>query len=275
MLFAAFGALFLLLWAVLAPTLPLLRRAGALVARLFALASVRWARVGHLANRFRAYAPIAIVVVAGGFLTAWAGDGFLDLAELVHQRNPAVQHFDRLVHDWAVSRRSPASTAFFTLMTTIGDPRSLVIIGLCVAIALLLTKRYRWLLYLVITVAGGGALDWELKRFFARARPDIAEMLRQAHGYSFPSGHAMGSTVMFGALSYLAFRTVRRWRWKSAVLALAATLILAVATSRVYLGVHWMSDVLAGITAGAMWVGVTTVAYETLRRVRVLRVTAR
>lgn len=122
-----------------------------------------------------------------------------------------------------------------------------------------------------MTACGGGLLDWELKRFFARARPDVAEMLRQAQGYSFPSGHAMGSSVMFGALSYLAFRLIRRWAWKAAALAFAATLVIAIATSRVYLGVHWISDVVAGVAAGLMWVGVTTVSYETLRRIRLLR----
>ncbi len=81
----------------------------------------------------------------------------------------------------------------------------------------------------------------------------------------------MGSTVVFGALAYLASRTLRRWRWKAAVLALALVLVAAVATSRVYLGVHWTSDIAAGISAGAVWVTSTTVAYEVLRRIRLLR----
>ncbi len=96
-------------------------------------------------------------------------------------------------------------------------------------------------------------------------------MLRLAQGYSFPSGHAMGSTVVLGALSYLAVRTTTRWQWKAAWLALAWTLIAAIALSRVYLGVHWISDVAAGVVAGALWVGVTTLAYETWRRIRLLR----
>src|SRR3989442_15479017 len=92
-----------------------------------------------------------------------------------------------------------------------------------------------------------------------------------APGYSFPSGHAMGSTVVLGALSYLAVRTATQWRWKAAWLALTWTLIAAIALSRVYLGVHWISDVAAGVVAGMLWVGVTTLAYETLRRIRLLR----
>lgn len=274
MLYAISGALFLILWAIIAPTLPLLRRAGALAAHLIARASLRWAPVSHLTTRFRDYVPVAAVVIGGMIVTAWAGDSFLDLAEMIRDRNPAVQDVDTLAHAWAISRRSPSSTSFFDLMTIIGSPPVLAALGACVGVLLLLTGRDRWFVYLAVTAGGGALLDWELKRFFARARPDVAEMLRQAHGYSFPSGHAMGSTVMLGALSYLAFRTLSHWRWKSAVLAFAWTLIAAISTSRVYLGVHWLTDVVAGIAAGAMWVGVTTVAYETLRRVRMLRATS-
>jgi undecaprenyl-diphosphatase len=96
-------------------------------------------------------------------------------------------------------------------------------------------------------------------------------MLRRANGYSFPSGHAMGSAVAFGALAYLAFRVVRSWPAKAAAIAFLYTLVASVALSRVYLGVHWISDVLAGVTVGTVWVTTTTVAYETLRRIRRMR----
>src|SRR5206468_9877807 len=145
------------------------------------------------------------------------------------------------------------------------------VIGGIVGIILAMKRRWRWLTYLAITCGGGVALNEWLKHYFARARPELAEALRQAHGYSFPSGHAMGSTMVFGALAYLATRVLPRWRWKAAAIALACTLILSVALSRVYLGVHWISDIAAGISAGALWVIVTTVAYEVLRRARALR----
>ncbi len=266
-----FGALFLILWALFYATMPLLRRVGALAARVIASASVRWAGVSRFTNWFRAYAPIALVVVVGALITGWAGDEFIDLAELLHVHNPTMQDLDVVAHDWAVSKRTAGATTFFSVMTLIGSPPALAAIVVSAAVGLALMHRYRWMLYLLLTTAGGSLLDMELKRFFARARPDIAEMLRQVHGYSFPSGHAMGSTVVFGALSYLAVRSAIRWGWKAAWLALAWTLIAAISLSRVYLGVHWISDVGAGIAAGAMWVGVTTLAYETVRQIRMLR----
>ena len=270
-LLAAFVTFFLILWAILYAVLPLTRRGSGFGAGLVARLAARYSRVTGFADWAKAYGPIVLIVVGGAMLTAWAGDTFLDLAEEVHSHSPKLQHVDSVVHAWAISRRSPGATMFFATMSTIGGPVGLAALVLGVAIVLLLLRRFRWVLYLAVTVGGGALLDQELKRFFARARPDIAEMLRQAHGYSFPSGHAMGSTVVFGALSYLAFRTATQWRWKAAAVALGATIVLAVSLSRVYLGVHWISDVVAGITAGTLWVVVSTMAYETVRRIRLLR----
>jgi membrane-associated phospholipid phosphatase len=270
-LIAGFLALFFVLWGIVYALLPVGRRGTTLGAGFLASLSVRYERVGGLTNRFKAYVPIAVIVVAGALLTAWAGDNFIDLAEMVHSKSPKLQKLDTTIHAWAISRRSLGATSFFALMSNIGGPVGLGVLVGAVVIALLILRKFRWVVYLIVTVGGGALLDAELKRYFARARPDLAEMLRQAHGYSFPSGHAMESTVVFGALSYLAFRTTERWGAKAAVLALGITLIIAVSLSRVYLGVHWISDVVAGISAGALWVVITTMAYETVRRVRLLR----
>ena len=78
-------------------------------------------------------------------------------------------------------------------------------------------------------------------------------------------------SITLGALSYLAVRLVHRWRWKSAVIAFSMTIIVAVASSRVYLGVHWISDIGAGISAGILWLTISTVGYETVRRLRLVR----
>jgi len=270
-LLAAFGTLFLILWAILYAILPLTRRGRGFGAGLVARLSVRYTRMTGFADWAKAYGPIVLVVIGGVMLIGWAGDTFLDLAQEVHSHSPKLQHIDSVVHAWAVSLRSPGATTFFTTMSAIGGPVGLAVLVLGVAIVLLLVGRFRWVLYLTVTVGGGALLNEALKLYFARGRPDIAEMLRQARGYSFPSGHAMGSTVVFGALSYLAFRTATQWRWKAAAVALGATIVLAVSLSRVYLGVHWISDVVAGIAAGTLWVVVSTMAYETGRRIRLLR----
>src|SRR5512132_3586220 len=155
MSFAAFAALFLVLWGVLYATLPLLRRLGTMSARRLAGVAARSARVGKWTGYarqrfgpFRVYLPIAVIVLCGALLTAWAGDGFLDLAELVHSKRPILQQIDANVHDWAVSRRNGQATQFFLMMTIIGGPAGLAVLVFIVSIALLVQKRFRWVAYL-------------------------------------------------------------------------------------------------------------------------------
>jgi len=251
--------------------MPLLRHGGRLTAALVARNMRVHKFVTSTHERVRNYLPIAIILVVGALLTAWGGDAFVDMAERLHEEQGKLHFVDTYVHDAAVQQRTAGATTFFALMSTIGGPYGVGATLFIVAIVLLVTHRYRWLIYLAVTAGGGALLNLELKHHFARTRPDVAEMLRRAHGFSFPSGHAMGSTVAYGALAYLAMRALTSWRWKSAALAFAVTFVAAVAASRVYLGVHWISDVGAGITAGTVWVAFTTVAYETLRRIRLLR----
>ena len=271
---AAFVLVFALLWALFAAVLPPLLRGLHSMAKGGASLSMRYGVVQRLVkrtSRFRDYLPVVLIVVAGALAAMWAGDAFLDLAEMVHKNSDTLKAIDGSIHDWAITRRNIGATTFFNTMSTVGGPGGVAAIALVTVAALLIAKRFRWAIYFAVNILGGGLLDWELKRYFARARPDVAEMLRRASGYSFPSGHAMGSTLLFATLSYLAIRILPRWRWKSAAIALGTTFIIAVALSRVYLGVHWISDVSAGIVCGLLWVTMTTVAYETSRRVRLMR----
>jgi len=201
----------------------------------------------------------------------FAGDQFIDLAELVHGKSPALQTIDARWHDWAVSERSPVQTTFFAAMSVIGGPVVLGLVTGLVIAYLAVRKRFRWAIYLTATAGGGSLLNIAMKDYFERARPALAEMLRRAHGYSFPSGHAMGSTVVLGGFTYLAIRLLKTWAQKSAAIAFAITFVVCVATSRIYLGVHWLSDIVAGISAGLLWVMTTTTAYETFRRIRMIR----
>ena len=272
LLFAAFILLFLVLWAVYYSVLPAVRSAIAFGGRMGARLAQRFPRVTSRVQPWRVYVPVVIIVVAGALITAWAGDGFLDLAEDVHAKSPKLQQIDTRIHDWAVRERYAGATPFFVTMTNVGGPFGDAALVAVIGIVLAVKRRWTWLIYLGVTCAGGALLNEELKRHFARARPDVAEWLRSAHGYSFPSGHAMGAMVVFGALAYLGLRAMPNWASKAAALAFANAMIVAVSASRIYLGVHWISDVAAGITAGAVWVGITTAAYETLRRLRAQRV---
>ncbi|HEX8171665.1 MAG TPA: phosphatase PAP2 family protein [Thermoanaerobaculia bacterium] len=260
MLFVSlFLLLFLVLWLLFYAVGPLL--------------SALLTKTAHFTTklRYHDYLPVFVVLAIGIGLTAVAGDAFLDLAERVHAEAPQLQHVDYEVHEWARTTRTNGSTFFFTTMTILGLPVTLGLLSLAVAALLFARGRWKRASYLLVTISVGGLLNLELKRYFARARPDLAEALRRAHGYSFPSGHAMGSTIVIGAFAYLAFRALHSTRTRAAALALAVTIVAAIATSRIYLGVHWISDVAAGIAAGSIWVTTSTVAYETFRRIGKVR----
>ena len=223
--------------------------------------------------RYRDYLPVAVVVLIGLAATLTAGDAFEDIAELVQTNSTQLHEIDERVHAWVRYTHTSGATRFFTTMTIIGTPLPLGVLVAIVFFVLLSKGRWRLAVYLALTAGIGSVLNLLLKTYFHRVRPDLAEALRHASGYSFPSGHAMGSTIVFCALAYVGVRSLAhwQWRWRAATLAFAVTTILAIASSRIYLGVHWISDVGAGIAAGLVWVTTATVAYETFRWIRLVR----
>lgn len=222
-------------------------------------------------ERWKSWTPILSILLAGFAASALTGWIFAELAESLSEASPALLEFDRRIHRVAVNLHTDAGTDLFTFFTLVGTPVGLAILCIVVAILLAVERRYRWVAYLAVTTGAGALLNLALKTYFARERPDLSVALRSAHGYSFPSGHAMGAAVVFGALAYLGIRRFESWRARSATLAITATATIAIALSRIYLGVHWVSDIVAGISAGTLWVVTATLAYETFRRVRRLR----
>lgn len=272
--FLGFFALVALFWLIFTRVLPPMWRRITQVGRATAARMVARERTSPrfaaLRERFSGravYLPIVLIVLAGALLAFWSGDAFLDLAEMLHSNSSALSNIDRHIHDAMVMYRSDASTMFFVTAADVGGPLGCGLIVAVVAAILVIRKRLPWLTYLLVTCGGGALLNLALKNYFQRQRPDLAVALRGAHGYSFPSGHAMGSMIVFSSLAYLGFRASRTWSRKALCLALALTSIIAVSASRIYLGVHWISDVGAGLAAGALWVTTTTAAYELFRQI--------
>ena len=97
-----------------------------------------------------------------------------------------------------------------------------------------------------------------MKETFERTRPEFADPLLASASWSFPSGHAMGTFILFGLGAYVLLRNVRSWTVAGVVVTLSLLWCLTVAFSRLYLGVHFASDVIAGVVAGAAWVARAT-----------------
>lgn len=266
----AFAAIWLMTHHLAPAVVHLLHRSASWVAGR-ALRPKLIERLGERIERWRLFLPVALILAVGLFVSWLAGDAFLELVELLQTNSGRLEELDRAIHSAAVDYRSGATTRLFTLATIVGTPVGLGIIAVIVAAWFAVKGHWRWSIYLLTTATGGGVLNLALKSYFARARPELSEALRSAHGYSFPSGHAMGSVVVFGALAYLAFRSFTSWRARSFTISLAITAIVTISLSRIYLGVHWVSDIAAGIAAGTLWVATTTTAYETFRRIRRVR----
>lgn len=231
----------------------------------------RWmlARPGWLG--LRSYAPIVLVLALGGIAAFAAGEAFIDLAEHLRLTTSWVYHADHTVNAWFQNERHPGFTALLDVATVAGGPLGMALVAALAAAGLLLRRHRASAVFVAAAAAGGALLNLGLKMIFARLRPPAATAIAVAQGYSFPSGHAMGSFVVLGSIAYVALRQPFRWRAKSALLALLSTVALLVGLSRVYLGVHWMSDIAGGWSAGAVWLATATVAFETLLRIRRLR----
>jgi membrane-associated phospholipid phosphatase len=152
----------------------------------------------------------------------------------------------------------------FSLITHLGDRNVLMMLAIAVTVALLLARRWILAGAWVVTTAGGGLLNLMLKGIFERPRPLHDHGLAHETSWSFPSGHASGSMLIYSLLGYLLVRhTPRAWHIPIAVMTVA--LIVFVGSSRVLLQVHYFSDVLAGYMSAAAWSALCIAGLETVR----------
>jgi undecaprenyl-diphosphatase len=151
-------------------------------------------------------------------------------------------------------------------ITALGGVTVLGLLTLITGGFLLLDGKRNMAWFVYGSVAGGVLLSGILKSLFQRARPDLVPHGAYVSTTSFPSGHSMLSAVTYLTLAALLARSLERKRLKAYVLVLAALLTLLVGISRVYLAVHWPTDVLAGWTAGACWSVVCWLVARQLQR---------
>ena len=192
-----------------------------------------------------------------------ASAGFLLLAEAVE--GGMTQAFNVGVLRWLAAHRTPWLDEGMLEITTIGSGLPLILF-VAIAVVFLWLTRHHWSVYfLLLGTLGGQVLNRLLKLHFARPRPAMVLWEQHVTTYSFPSGHAMSSFVAFGIIAYLVAHAVQTRALKRFVWITAGLLIVAVGLSRMYLGVHYPSDVLAGFLAGLAWVLVVAASMTALR----------
>jgi undecaprenyl-diphosphatase len=219
----------------------------------------RWSAVAVLASRFGL--GFALIVVAAALFAAIAGE--IGAGE----RLGALDHvFSAAVRD----ATSPAMRSVFAWVTHLGDPATLT--GLCVAVAIVLLLRGERLLAAgwVMAIGGNAILNVTLKHVFERVRPVHGNGLPLADGFSFPSGHSSGSLVAYGMLAYLAIRTLPR-AWQMPVVLAAVAVAYVTGCSRVFLQMHYATDVIAGFASGAAWLAISIASLEATRLLRARR----
>lgn len=163
---------------------------------------------------------------------------------------------------------TPMGVGVFRTVTLLGSFPVMLLLGVVVGVVLLERGQRRVLLGWVVGLVGGSLLNLALKGLFERPRPSFADPFAIANGWSFPSGHAMGSLIGYGLLAYVLLRSVRRYGARLAVIVSTAVLIMAIGFSRLYLCVHYFSDVIGGYAAGTVWLGACVSGLETVRRRR-------
>ena len=191
-----------------------------------------------------------------------AGAVFLWLSSQV-LTSTTIAAIDAAAFDVAMSIHTPWLTRVVSWITTIGNTSVLTVLSIAVGFWLARLGSRRRLIAFAAAMVLGGLLNVLLKSSAQRMRPGVFEPLVRASGFSFPSGHSMGSMLFFGSLSYvLAVTLETRRAWRAVAVSGCLLCAVAIGLSRVYLGVHYLSDVAGGFAAGICWIGICIAATE-------------
>ena len=153
-------------------------------------------------------------------------------------------------------------------ITALGGVTVLTLITVLVVGFLVASRKFSTAMFVAVAVASGALVNSALKGFFVRPRPEIVPHLIEVSSTSFPSGHAMNSAMAYLTLAALVARSQERVSVRLYLLGTAMALTLLVGLTRVYLGVHWPSDVLAGWSIGALWAALCSLIGKLLQRKR-------
>ena len=195
--------------------------------------------------------------VVGLVLSAACAWAFFAIADEFPEQG-AFARLDTFVTTWLQTHGTEIGESIFVGVSYLGA-QVLIALLVIVAIVLIVRRDWRHLVVLAATCGGGAVLNAALKTIFHRARPTYATEF-QATSWSFPSGHAMDSLIVYGLFAYW---LSRRWPRGRAAFFVATTLLIgAIGFARVYLGVHYLSDVLAGYSAGFAWLVVCVSGYR-------------
>lgn len=168
--------------------------------------------------------------------------------------NKVVQ-FDSTIITFVQGFENSALTIVMKIFTFIGDTNSVIVLSILVIIFLYVVLKHRVELILFIAaIIGSALLNQLLKYSFQRARPELHRLI-EIDSYSFPSGHAMNAFTVYTIISFLLWRHIPSRTGRTILIIISAIMIITIGISRIYLGVHYPSDIIAGYFASGCWLG--------------------
>ena len=202
--------------------------------------------------------PTSIVLFTAVFLFA--------IIAVVVALSPAVTAIDGNIATWMHVRATPQLTDVMAAISLLGAPTTLTIVAVAGSLLLLYRRRYAEAAMLSTVVLGGNFLNFCLKHLVQRGRPVFDDPLFSLPTYSFPSGHAMASIVFYGLLAIYVSVSARQRYAAPVAIGAAVLMVVLVSFSRVYLGLHYLSDVLGGVSEGIAWLALSVFAWRHCRR---------
>jgi undecaprenyl-diphosphatase len=195
---------------------------------------------------------------------------FLEISEELIEDDDLTR-LDLRVLRTVAALRLPWLTISFIDITALGSLTLLGLVTVCTAVPLWRIGDRRGALHLLVAVLGAGLWTLLTKLLFARARPDLDDRLLDVHGFSFPSGHSAGAAALYITLAFVLGRHVRTLSGRSLLAIACCVLVVLIAFSRVYLGVHYPSDVVSGILFGGGWALLLSALVEWRHAVALIR----
>lgn len=223
-----------------------------------------------LAARLSPEGEFGLHLTVGLVLILLAGMAFSEIAEDVVEGDTITVIDVQLAH-WFRARATEGFTRAMLFITHWNGITGTSVMTALLAAWFAWRKAHYWLIVLVTAVPGGMLLNVVLKHIFRRQRPSLEDPLLTLATYSFPSGHTVAATLFYGVLACFLVRRIHAWPRRALVVAAGCLMVMLVALSRMYLGVHYLSDVMAASAEGAAWLAVCVTAVSTLHRRRLAR----
>lgn len=195
---------------------------------------------------------LGLQLTAGGLILLGASWLFGGIAEDVVTGDP-LTIVDWQLAQWFHAHSTPFLTQAMLAVTYIHDPVPITVAAVLMAVHLASRKNWYWLACLGVAVPLGMLLNVLMKYAFHRARPSFDNPLVVLTTYSFPSGHVAGSTLLYGVVAALLLSRINVWRWRVVIVLAAIAMVALVALARMYLGAHYLSDVLAAFAEAVAW----------------------